>query len=265
MIEFDLVVRRFGRTVAVSGLSLTIPRGELFALLGPNGAGKTTAIRMLVGLLQPESGHVRVCGVDCSRKPREASSFLGYVPDEQYLYEKLSGRELLEFTAEMHGLDRATTGDRIAREIQRFELAGFLDNLTETYSHGMRQRLVFALALLHDPQVLVVDEPMVGLDPRSARVVKDLLRAEAEAGKTVLMSTHTLAVAEEIADRIGILNQGQLSFLGTLAELRQELSAPPGHPCTLGSALEHLFLEMTDGHASPGHSCTHGSAQELPS
>src|SRR5271157_706487 len=224
MIEFENVTRTYARKVAVNGLTLTIPPGELFALLGPNGAGKTTTIRMLVGLLQPDSGQVRVCGVDCSRKPREASSHLGYVPDEQYLYEKLSGRELLEFAAEMHGLDRATTRDRISRETQRFEMADFLDHLTETYSHGMRQRLVFAIALLHDPQVLVVDEPMVGLDPRSARVVKNLLRAEA--GKTVLMSTHTLAVAEEIADRIGILNGGQLDFLGTLAELRQELSAP---------------------------------------
>ncbi len=245
MIEFDQVVRRYGQTVAVNGLTLTIPRGELFALLGPNGAGKTTTIRMLVGLLRPDSGHVRVCGVDCSRNPREASSHLGYVPDEPYLYEKLSGRELLEFTAQMRGLNAATTRDRIARETQRFELAGFLDNLTETYSHGMRQRLIFATALLHDPQVLVVDEPMVGLDPRSARVVKDLLRAEAAAGKTVLMSTHTLAVAEEIADRIGILNRGQLDFLGTLSELRQELSSPH-------LALEHLFLELTENHASPG-------------
>jgi ABC-2 type transport system ATP-binding protein len=243
MIEFDQVLRRFGRTLAVNRLTLTIPQGELFALLGPNGAGKTTTIRMLVGLLQPDSGQVRVCGVDCSRNPREASSRLGYVPDEQFLYEKLSGRELLQFAAEMHGLDRATTRDRISRETERFELGNFLDNLTETYSHGMRQRLTFATALLHDPQVLVVDEPMVGLDPRSARVVKDLLRAEAAAGKTVLMSTHTLGVAEEIADRIGILNHGQLGFLGTLAELGQELSAPH-------QALEHLFLELTNGHAA---------------
>jgi len=244
MIEFDQVVRQYGRTLAVNGLTLTIPRGELFALLGPNGAGKTTTIRMLVGLLQPDAGHVRVCGVDCSHHPREASSHLGYVPDQQFLYEKLSGRELLEFAGEMRGLNRAMIRDRIARETQRFNLAGFLDNLTETYSHGMRQRLVFAIALLHDPQVLVVDEPMIGLDPRSARVVKDLLRAEAAAGKTVLMSTHTLAVAEEIADRIGILNRGRLDFLGTLAELQQELSAPH-------QALEPLFLELTDGHGSP--------------
>jgi len=246
MIEFDLVVRRFGRTLAVNGISLTVPRGQLFALLGPNGAGKTTTIRMLVGLLQPNSGQVRVCGVDCSQNPREASSHLGYVPDEPYLYDKLSGRELLQFTAEMHGLDRSTVRDRIDRETERFELAAFLDNLTETYSHGMRQRLVFATALLHDPQVLVVDEPMVGLDPRSSRVVKDLLQAEAAAGKTVLMSTHTLAMAEEIADRIGILHCGQLAFLGTLAELRQEFSAPQ-------QALEHLFLELTNGNGR-GHS-----------
>jgi ABC-2 type transport system ATP-binding protein len=251
MIEFDLVVRRYGRTVAVNGLSLIIPRGELFALLGPNGAGKTTTIRMLVGLLRPDSGNVRVCGVDCSHKPREASSYLGYVPDEPFLYEKLSGRELLEFAGEMHGLKRAVIRDRIAREAERFELGNFIDNLTETYSHGMRQRLVFATALLHDPQVLVVDEPMVGLDPRSARVVKDLLRAEAESGKTVLMSTHTLGMAEEIADRIGILNRGKLHFLGTLSDLRQELSAPH-------LALEHLFLEMTNGHAA-------SDAEELPS
>jgi len=244
MIEFDMVLRRYGRTVAVNGLNLTIPRGELFALLGPNGAGKTTTIRMLVGLLRPDAGHVRVCGVDCSQNPRQASSFLGYVPDEPYLYEKLSGRELLEFVGEMHGMKKAAIREHIAREAERFELERFIDNLTETYSHGMRQRLVFATAFLHDPQVLVVDEPMVGLDPRSARVVKDLLRAEAEAGKTVLMSTHTLAVAEEIADRIGILNHGKLNFLGTLSELRHELSAPH-------QALEHLFLEMTNGHASP--------------
>ncbi len=242
MIEFEQVVRRFGRTVAVKGLSLSIRPGELLALLGPNGAGKTTTIKMLVGLLQPDSGQVRVCGIDCSRRPRDAAARLGYVPDQHFLYDKLSGRELLQFAGEMHGLKPTVVRDRIEREVERFELGGFLDNLTETYSHGMKQRLTFATVLLHDPQVLVVDEPMVGLDPRSARVVKDLLRAEAAAGRTVLMSTHTLAVAEEIADRIGILNRGQLDFLGTVSELGHELSAPH-------QALEHLFLELTNGHA----------------
>ncbi len=245
MIEFDNVVRRYGRTLAVDGLKLTIPRGELFALLGPNGAGKTTTIRMLVGLLRPDAGQVRVCGIDCTKNPREASSHLGYVPDEQFLYDKLSGRELLEFSGEMHGLNAAALRDRIERESNRFELTGFLDRLIETYSHGMRQRLIFATAMLHDPDVLVVDEPMVGLDPRSARVVKDLLRAEADAGKTVLMSTHTLAVAEEISNRIGILHHGKLDFLGTLDELRHTLAAPE-------KALEHLFLEMTNGHVANG-------------
>ena len=151
---------------------------------------------MLVGLLQPDSGQVRVCGIDCSRGRAEAAAQMGYVPDQQFLYDKLSGRELLQFAGEMHGLTgRSVVRDRIERKAERFELGGFLDNLTETYSHGMRQRLIFATAMLHDPQVLVVDEPMVGLDPRSARVVKDLLRDEAAAGKTVLMSTHTLGMA----------------------------------------------------------------------
>lgn len=244
MIEFEGVTRRYGRVLAVNELTLTIPQGELFALLGPNGAGKTTAIRMLVGLLRPDCGNIRVCGRDCAARARQANSFLGYVPEEPFLYEKLTGRELLEFVGEMHGLDRSTIKARIARETERFELAGFLDHLIETYSHGMKQRTAFALALLHDPEVLVVDEPMVGLDPRSVRVVKDLLQSWAAAGKTVFMSTHTLAIAEEIADRIGILNGGQVHFLGTIAELRQELSLPD-------TPLEPMFLQMTNGHALP--------------
>jgi len=247
MIEFDQVSRKYGQKVAVSALTLTIPPGELFACLGPNGAGKTTTIKMLVGLLRPSTGTIRVCGYDTAAQTRLASQRIGYVPDAPFLYDKLSGREFLQFVAEMRGLDRDTSAARIARESEVFSLESFLDDLTETYSHGMKQRLVFASAMLHDPQVLVVDEPMVGLDPKSARLVKDLLRARASAGTTVFMSTHTLSVAEEIADRIGIIDESHLRFLGTVGQLRAELS--PGQ-----TSLEQLFLQLTargNGHAEP--------------
>jgi len=241
MIRFDNVTRNYGSKVAVADLALAVPPGELFAFLGPNGAGKTTAIKMLVGLLRPTAGRVFVCGCDTTLDPRQAARHLGYVPDEPYLYEKLSGREFLEFVAQMRGLGRPETARRIARQSDVFELGEFLDDLTETYSHGMRQRLVFAAALLHDPPVVVVDEPMVGLDPKSVRLVKDLLRAQASAGAAVFMSTHTLSIVEEIADRIGIIDRGRLSFLGTLQELREAMASDH-------CSLEHLFLERTGNH-----------------
>ena len=175
MIEFHDVRRTYARKVAVDGLTLTVGGGELFALLGPNGAGKTTTIKLLTGLLQPTGGKVQVCGHDLVCDVRQATRWIGYVPDEPFLYEKLSGREFLEFTAEMRGLDRPTVAHVIERECRNFALHDFVDDLTETYSHGMKQRLVFAAALLHDPPVLVVDEPMVGLDPLGVRVVKDRL------------------------------------------------------------------------------------------
>jgi len=245
MILFENVSRHYGKKQAVAELSLAVPQGELFALLGPNGAGKTTTIKMLVGLLRPSAGRVRIAGYDVVRDTRQANQCVGYVPDEPALYEKLSGREFLEFVAEMRGLDRRETAARIARQSEYFGLGPFLDDLAETYSLGMKQRLVLAAALLHDPPVLVIDEPMVGLDPRSSRLVKDLLRRRAKDGATVFMSTHMLALAEEIADRIGIVNQGRLAFLGTLAELRGELASPH-------AALEPLFLELTgDGNGRP--------------
>jgi ABC-2 type transport system ATP-binding protein len=240
MIEFNNVIRRYARKLAVDRLTLTIPSGELFALLGPNGAGKTTTIKMLTGLLRPMEGSVRVCGHDVVTDLRQASLSIGYVPEEPFLYEKLTGRELLEFVAEMRGLDRPVIEHRIRRETEYFEMADFVDDLTETYSHGMKQRLVFASALLHDPPVLVIDEPMIGLDPRSVRAVKDRLRDQAAAGTTVFMSTHTLGVAEEIADRIGIMDQGRLHFLGTVGELQGKLSSHH-------DSLEPLFLELTNG------------------
>ena len=238
MIEFDHVSRKYGPKLAVDRLSLTIQPGELFALLGPNGAGKTTSIKMLVGLLRPTSGTVRICGYDVVRETRQANRCVGYVPDEPYLYEKLSGREFLQFIADLYGLGREESATRIAREIRNFELAEFVDHTTESYSHGMKQRLVFAAALLHDPAVLVLDEPMVGLDPRSMRLVKDILRERANAGMAIFMSTHTLGLAEEIADRIGIVDRGIVRFLGTVDRLRQQLAGQH-------TSLERMYLELT--------------------
>jgi ABC-2 type transport system ATP-binding protein len=238
MIEFDQVSRKYGQVTAVDRVSLSIPPGELFALLGPNGAGKTTTIKMIVGLLRPTSGSVRICGYDVVRETRQANRCLGYVPDEPYLYEKLSGREFLQFIADLYGLGREEAATRIAREIRNFSLAEFVDQITESYSHGMKQRLVFAAALLHDPAVLVLDEPMVGLDPRSMRIVKDLLRERAEAGMSIFMSTHTLGLAEEIADRIGIVDRGKLRFLGTVDQLRQQLAQEH-------TSLERMYLDLT--------------------
>ncbi|MBN1394721.1 MAG: ABC transporter ATP-binding protein [Pirellulales bacterium] len=246
MIEFDNATRTFARKVAVDGLTLSVPPGELFALLGPNGAGKTTTIKMLTGLLRPTSGAVKVCGIDLTADVRRATHALGYVPEEPFLYDKLSGREFLEFAAEMRGLERATVKERIQRENGYFELGDFLDDLTETYSHGMKQRIVFASAMLHDPPVLVIDEPMVGLDPRSVRMVKDRLRERAAAGTIIFMSTHTLAIAEEIAHRIGIMDHGRLHFLGTVAQLQRELAS--SH-----TRLEPLFLELTSGNNGRPH------------
>jgi ABC-2 type transport system ATP-binding protein len=243
MIEFDHVTRTYGPKTAVADLTLAIPRGELFAMLGPNGAGKTTTIKMLVGLLRPSRGNVRVSGYDLVRDPRNAHLHIGYVPDEPCLYDKLTGREFLWFIADMFGMPRHLAGERIAAEIEHFELGEFADDLAESYSLGMKQRLVFASSLLHDPDVLVLDEPMVGLDPRSVRIVKDLLKARTREGMTVFMSTHTLAMAEEMADRVGIMVRGQLRFLGTVDELRDQMALET-------TSLEQLYLELTSPRAA---------------
>jgi ABC-2 type transport system ATP-binding protein len=239
MLSLSGVDTFYGETQALFGVSLQVGAGEAVALLGPNGAGKTTTIKMLVSLLRPTSGEVRVAGIDIVRDPREANRMTGYVPDEPHLYEKLTGREFLQFIAEAYGLSRRDAAESLQRQIETFGLAPFIDQLGEGYSHGMKQRLVFASALLHDPRVLIVDEPMVGLDPRSMRLVKDLLRRRSREGTTIFMSTHTLTVVEEIADRIGVVNHGRLVFLGTVAELRQHLSLQD-------RSLEDLYLAITD-------------------
>ncbi len=255
MIEFNHVTRSYSGKVAVDDLSLSVPPGEIFALLGANGAGKTTTIKLLTGLLRPDTGAIRVCGHDLAGELRQALRCLGYVPDEPFLYDKLSGREFLEFSAQMRGLDRTSVEACIAQETQHFELADYLDDLIETYSHGMKQRLIFASALLHRPPVVIIDEPMIGLDPRSMRMVKDLLREQTGAGMIVFMSTHILAVAEEIADRIGILDRGRLQFLGSIAQLRKELASPQ-------TSLESLFLQLTG--AANGMPASTASSQPQP-
>ncbi|MCA9232599.1 MAG: ABC transporter ATP-binding protein [Planctomycetales bacterium] len=238
MILFEHVTRTYGNRVAVNQLDLAAAPGEVLALLGHNGAGKTTTLKMLVGLLRPSEGKVTVGPFDVVENVREASRLIGYVPDQPYLYDKLSGREFLEFIAEMYGLSSTETREAVAREAERFGLGEFLDRLSESYSHGMRQRTVFAAALIHQPEVLVVDEPMVGLDPHSIRLVKDLLREYVGLGRTVLMSTHMLSVAEEIADRVAVMHQGQLVLEGQMKELQKENSEN-------GHNLESLFLNIT--------------------
>jgi ABC-2 type transport system ATP-binding protein len=237
MIELRGVTKLFGTKRAVDQLDLRVRPGELFAFLGPNGAGKTTTIKMVCGLLAPTAGTVTVGGFPAASQ--EARQLLAYVPDQPYLYEKLTGREFLRFVVEMYGLDRRAAADRTAELIDTFEMADYVDELCESYSQGMKQRIVFASALVHDPKVLVVDEPLVGLDPRSARIVKDLFVAQARSGVAVLMSTHLLSIAEELADTIGIVDHGRMLVEGTLADLREQLHSS-GH-------LEDLFLALTGG------------------
>jgi len=245
MIEIQNLRKAFGDKMAVEDLTLSIKAGEIFAFLGPNGAGKTTTIKIIAGLLRPTSGRVAIAGFDLAVHGLQARALMSYVPDEPYLYEKLTAREFLRMIADLYGIPAALAETRIQQVAAEFELDEFLDNLTESYSHGMKQRTVIAAALLHEPRLLIVDELMVGLDPKSARKVKDLLRKlSREQELTVFLSTHTLSVAEEVADRVGILNQGRLVALGTLAEIRQRYAAQTGEE---HQRLEDLFLELTGG------------------
>jgi ABC-2 type transport system ATP-binding protein len=238
MIELLDVSKRYGAKLAVDRLTLTIPAGELFAFLGPNGAGKTTTIKLLCGLLFPTSGTVRIGGHDVQNDGDHARQMIAFVPDTPFLYDKLTGREFLQFIADMYALPRDRGRQRIDAMIELFSLEPFVDDLTERYSHGMRQRTVFAGALLHEPKILIVDEPTVGLDPKSIRLLKDLLRKEANGGTTVFLSTHSLDVAQELADRIGVVNKGRLIGCGTLDALR--------HQADLQGTLEEVFLKLTE-------------------
>jgi ABC-2 type transport system ATP-binding protein len=233
MISIEHLTKRYGTFTAVDDLSLTVARGEIFGFLGPNGAGKTTTIRILAGLSLPTSGTVSIGGIDVLAEPVRAKALLGYVPDRPYLYEKLTGRELLEFVANLYGREWRDCEARAAELLAYFDIAGWANARIENLSHGMKQKLVIVSALVHDPQVLIIDEPMVGLDALAQRQVRRLMRRLADEEKTVFLTTHTLSVAEAVCDRVAILSHGKVIAQGATAELKKE------------RALEDVFLELT--------------------
>ena len=240
MLRLEGVVKRYGGFTAVAGLDLVVKKGEIFGFLGPNGAGKTTTIRMVAGVLQPTAGRILVGGDDLRAEPLKAKMRIGYIPDRPFLYEKLSGGEFLRFVAGLWGRDGPEIDARVDRLLELFNLSGWKDALIESYSHGMRQKLLISSALVHQPELLVVDEPMIGLDPRSARILKDLLRSFVDAGGTVFLTTHTLEVAEALCDRIAIMAGAKIMALGTMDELRAQSHAGGAH-------LEEIFLKVTHG------------------
>jgi ABC-2 type transport system ATP-binding protein len=239
LIETKNLVKRYGDKLAVNNVSFEVYGGEVFGFLGPNGAGKTTTIKMIVGLLQPTSGIVKVAGYDVQMQPLLAKAASGYVPDTPNLYPKLSGRELLRFVGDLYELDPQQVERRIDELLILFDLNQAGDDPIDSYSHGMQQKTALAAALMHDPRVLVLDEPTVGLDPRSARLIKDMLRQMANRGAAVFLSTHILEIAERMCDRIGIINKGELIAVGTMEELR---SLGKGE-----TSLEDIFLSLTGG------------------
>jgi ABC-2 type transport system ATP-binding protein len=237
MIELDHVVKKFGDLVAVNDLTLTVPRGEFFVILGPNAAGKTTTIKVLTGLMKPTSGGARVAGFDVQSQPLEVRRRLAYVPDFPFLYDKLTPWEFFRFIGQLFRMDAARIRAGGEGLIERFHLEAYVNKPIEGLSHGTRQRVAIVSALLHEPEVFVIDEPMVGLDPQHARVVKDILKERSLEGMTTFVSTHQLSVAEELADRIGIMHQGRLIAAGTLEDLRRQSGA--------AGPLESAFLALT--------------------
>ena len=237
MIEIQKFSKKFGDTLAVDNLTLNIPAGEFLTLLGPNGAGKTTTLKTVAGLLRPTSGRVLVGGHDMAEKNTEAKKLISFIPDVPYVYEKLTGREFLYFIGELYKLDLDYYRDETERLLSLFYMQDYGNQLMESYSHGMRQKIVICSALLTDPRLIIIDEPMVGLDPKSIRLVKDILRTCADRGTTILMSTHTLTLAEEKSDRVGIIHKGRLISEGTVEEIKRSSEEVGG--------LEDIFLKMT--------------------
>ena len=239
MIELKDLTKKYGDFEAVNDLNLSVQKGEVFGFIGPNGAGKTTTIKMMSGILEPTKGTVSIAGINMQHEPEKAKSKIGFIPDRPYLYEKLSGIEFLKFTADLYGVSEETFKASAYEILKNFSLADWADDLIESYSHGMKQRLIMSAALLHDPEVIIVDEPMVGLDPAAIIMVKALFRKLAGEGVTVFMSTHTLKVAQDTCDRIGVINKGRLIAIGTTQELQRAANVSEAD-------LEQVFLNLTN-------------------
>lgn len=236
MIELVNLSKKFGDFFAVKDINLKIPDGELFTLLGPNGAGKTTTVKMTTGLLYPSYGDIIINGVNINNEPERAKKMIAYIPDQPFLYPELTGREFIIFVSRLYNLERQLIQERISNLLDEFSIDGWIDSPASEYSHGMRQKVIFIQALIHNPDIIVIDEPMVGLDPVSARTVKRLLRDRVEMGVSVFMSTHSLDVAEEISDRVGVIDEGELIEVGSMEELRISPSA----------TLEDIYFTITE-------------------
>ena len=240
ILHIDNITKKFGSVVAVDNLAITLDDGELFGFIGPNGAGKTTTIKMIVGLLRPDMGTITIDGNNIVEKPREAKKLIGYIPDNPYIYDRLTGREFLELVGSLYGMERNVIQERIDFLFDLFSIEDWGDDFAAEYSHGMRQKVILASAIMHDPKLVVIDEPMVGLDPQSQRLVKNILKKLTEQGITVFMSTHTLSVAEELCTKIGIIHKGKLLKIGTLDKLRSDAKME-------NKSLEELFVKLTGG------------------
>jgi ABC-2 type transport system ATP-binding protein len=238
MIQLIHLTKHYGKLAAVDDLNIEVPAGQIFGFLGPNGAGKTTTIRTMMGILKPTSGQILLSKHDVLKEPEKAKAISGFIPDRPFIYEKLSGNEFLEFVGKLHRVEAARLQYRIAELLELLELSPWKDELVESYSHGMKQRLVVCAALIHEPRILVIDEPMVGMDPKGARTIKDLFRSLAQNGTTVFLSTHSINVAEEICHRIGIIQKGRLIACGSTTEIHRQTSNANGN-------LESVFLELT--------------------
>jgi ABC-2 type transport system ATP-binding protein len=244
MIEVKNLTKRYGNTLAVNNLNLSVSKGEIYGFIGPNGAGKTTTIRIMGGVVAPTEGTVVIDGINMADDPESVKRRIGFIPDRPFIYEKLTGMEFMRFSADLYGVDKTIFLDKAKALLKKFAIYDWADELIESYSHGMKQRLIISSALLHDPAVIIVDEPMVGLDPAAIKMVKNMFRELARGGMTIFMSTHTLAVAEDICDRIGVIHRGSLIATGTTGDLKRDAGVK-------GADLEEVFLILTEEQTVP--------------